>query len=72
MQYAGRVGLTVNGQRIDVVSRDLSALLNEMGFDPRAKVATALNGAFVPASQREGTALSAGDHVEVLSPRQGG
>ena len=37
-----------------------------------AKVATALNGEFVPARAREATSLKDGDRIEILAPRQGG
>lgn len=37
-----------------------------------ARVATALNGEFVPAAAREATSLKDGDALEILSPMQGG
>ena len=37
-----------------------------------AKVATALNGEFVPARSREATPVKDGDRIEILAPRQGG
>ena len=37
-----------------------------------AKVATALNGNFLPAASRAATALKAGDALEVVAPMQGG
>ena len=37
-----------------------------------AKVATALNGEFVPARAREATPVKDGDRIEILAPRQGG
>ncbi|KHA50343.1 Thiamine biosynthesis protein ThiS [Sulfitobacter geojensis] len=37
-----------------------------------AKIATAVNGVFVPATVRAQHALSTGDTVEILAPMQGG
>ena len=37
-----------------------------------AKVATALNGEFVPARVREAIRLKDGDRIEIVAPRQGG
>ena len=37
-----------------------------------AKVATALNGEFVPARARAATPLKEGDRIEIVAPRQGG
>ena len=37
-----------------------------------AKVATALNGDFVPERMRASTPVSPGDRVEIVSARQGG
>ena len=63
--------LEVNGTRHRVQAPDLAALLVELGFDDRA-VATALDGAFVPAALRGSTPLVPGARVEVLAPMQGG
>jgi len=49
----------------------LDSLCRELGFAD-AKIATALNGAFVPKTERATAALADGDAVEILSPRQGG
>ena len=35
-------------------------------------VATAVNGSFTPAGQRDASVLHEGDRVEVLAPMQGG
>ena len=37
-----------------------------------AKVATALNGEFVPARARNAVAVKDGDRIEIVAPRQGG
>ena len=49
----------------------LAALIAEQELAD-AKVATAVNGEFVPARARAQTPLAAGDRVEILSARQGG
>lgn len=63
--------LTINGQPADPAARTLAELVDELGLGD-AKVATALNGAFVPARARGEAALTDGDRIEIVSPRQGG
>ena len=63
--------LTINGQPADHAAGTLAELVAELGLGD-AKVATALNGAFVPVRARGTTKLTEGDRVEVVSPRQGG
>jgi sulfur carrier protein len=63
--------ITVNGEERQTEARTLDELCRELGFG-EARVATARNGEFVPASARSSAALANGDKVEVLSPRQGG
>jgi sulfur carrier protein len=65
------IELLVNGQRAASTARTLEALLDEQGFGG-AKVATAVNGAFVPETRRSETLIGAGDRVEILTARQGG
>jgi sulfur carrier protein len=62
--------IVVNGEVQDVSAKNLSELLESQDFG--SKVATALNGTFVPIGARASTALSDGDLVEILSPMQGG
>lgn len=66
-----RIQLTVNGEPLQTAARTLAELLSETGYGD-LKVATAINGTFVPAARRTTTRLAAGDHVEVVAPRQGG
>lgn len=66
-----RLALVVNGEQAAVQSATLAALLDEMGF-AGLKVATAVNGDFVPERRRADTYLAAGDKIEVVAPRQGG
>ena len=49
----------------------LAAALQSLDYGD-AKVATALNGEFVPARVRESTPVSEGDRLEIVAPRQGG
>lgn len=63
--------IEVNGEPREVNGATLAEALAELGWGT-AKVATALNGDFVPASARAGQALREGDRVEVLAPMQGG
>ena len=63
--------ITVNGTATEVRADTLAAVLDELGYG-EAKIATALNEDFVPAAARGQTALSPGDRVEIVAPRQGG
>jgi sulfur carrier protein len=60
-----------NGETREVAGRGLSEILRELGYVDAA-IATAVNGEFVPARQRDAITLNAGDALEVLAPRQGG
>jgi sulfur carrier protein len=63
--------IIVNGEAQETEARTLAELCGALGLG-EARVATALNGDFVPAGRRGDTALKSGDHVEIVSPRQGG
>ena len=63
--------IIVNGQSLDVTATLLDAALAELGYG-EARVATALNGEFVPAHARCSTCLDDGDRLEILAPMQGG
>ena len=63
--------IEVNGEAREVTATRLDAAMVELGWG-EAKVATALNGNFVPAGARGATTLSDGDRLEVLSAMQGG
>ena len=65
------MNILLNGKQRDVVARDLLTALEELGLGG-AKVATALNGAFVPVAARKDTKLRDGDWLEVVAPKQGG
>ncbi len=63
--------IEVNGEQREIKSVDLESALTELGWGA-ARVATALNGSFVPAASRSGSVLSSGDRLEVLTAMQGG
>lgn len=63
--------LTINGERQLIASATLERALFELGYGD-AKVATALNGDFVPAGRRGGITLKPGDRIEIVTARQGG
>lgn len=61
----------LNDDAHDVDAATLAAALEAFGFAGR-KIATAVNGRFVPAAARPTTRLVDGDRVEVVAPMQGG
>jgi sulfur carrier protein len=63
--------LIINGEPEERDAATLLALVETLGL-AEAKIATALNGVFVPASARGRTALVDGDKVEIVAPMQGG
>ncbi|MGE0211168.1 MAG: sulfur carrier protein ThiS [Parvibaculaceae bacterium] len=63
--------IVLNGQPREVSGTNVTALLEELGYGS-ARVAAAVNGAFVPASLRPTTMLLEGDRLEVVAPMQGG
>jgi sulfur carrier protein len=71
LQHEASTELMVNGRKTVSEANTLAALIAERGLG-EAKVATALNGQFVPEARRATTTLSSGDRVEIVSARQGG
>lgn len=67
----GPIVLTVNGEARTTLAETLADLITAENFG-ETRVATALNGAFVPARSRASRLLEAGDRIEILSARQGG
>jgi sulfur carrier protein len=65
------VRLVVNGEMQDVPASTLADALQSLDL-AEAKVATALNGEFVPARARASTPVKDGDRIEIVAPRQGG
>lgn len=65
------VQILVNGEAVNASVVSLAELLALLGYTG-AKIATAVNGDFVPERKRDVTVLAAGDRVEIVAPRQGG
>lgn len=65
------VTISINGEPRELSAATLEQALRELGYGD-AKLATALNGDFVPARRRGETALTSGDRIEILTARQGG
>lgn len=61
----------VNGDPKDIETATLAAALNALGYAGK-KIATAVNGQFVPATVRPSKVLAEGDKIEVVAPMQGG
>jgi len=61
----------VNGDPREVAATTLDGLLAELGLGGR-RLATALDGDFVPAARRGAQALREDCRVEIVSPMQGG
>jgi sulfur carrier protein len=66
-----RIELIVNGLKSETAARTLAELVAECELSD-ARVATALNGHFVPEARRASTQLETGDRIEIVSARQGG
>ncbi len=63
--------IRVNGEDRDVAAATLDAALSELGYGG-LRVATAVDGNFVPATRRAAQALAEGSTLEILAPMQGG
>lgn len=63
--------IDVNGEPREVAGTTVAQALAELGWG-EARVATALNGVFVPVDARGDQPLAPGDRLEVLAPMQGG
>ncbi|MEQ1650886.1 MAG: sulfur carrier protein ThiS [Hyphomicrobium sp.] len=63
--------IVVNGRLLTTSCGSLAQLVAAQ-TTAGAKIATAVNGHFVPAVLRATTLLQPGDRVEIVSPRQGG
>jgi len=60
-----------NGESVEVSASNLAECLVLLGVSDQ-HIATAVNGEFVPRSQRHQLQLTEGDRLEVVSPMQGG
>ncbi len=63
--------LVVNGEPQEIPAATLAEAVQSLDFG-EAKIATALNGEFVPARARASTPVNDGDRIEIVAPRQGG
>ena len=68
---AASLRIVLNGAPAQAPAGSLQDLLDAGGF-AGVKVATAVNGTFVPARARATYQLTTGDQIEVVSARQGG
>jgi len=63
--------ILVNDETKIIKNHSLADVLIELGYG-ETKVATALDGQFVPRSDRASRILSEGCRLEILAPMQGG
>lgn len=63
--------IKINGETCDISCSTLTELLNHLGHESD-QVATAVNGVFVPASERDKYVLSSDDAVDIIAPMAGG
>ena len=63
--------VTVNGEKVEAVDKNLAEYLEEKAFDIK-KIAVEINGEIVPKSKYSETVLHDGDSVEVVSFVGGG
>ncbi len=61
----------VNGEPREISSASVAALLHELDYEG-THFAIAVNYDVVPRSRWAETALSNGDQIEIITPRQGG
>ena len=65
------LALTINGEVRQSSAATLLELLADLGYGAN-RVATAVNGDFVPERLRSSHRLAPGDAIEIVAPRQGG
>jgi sulfur carrier protein len=65
------MNILVNDEARSVSADTLAALIDELGLGG-ARVATAVEGEFVPVTRRSALALTEGMKVEIVAPMQGG
>ncbi|HET9272971.1 MAG TPA: sulfur carrier protein ThiS [Methyloceanibacter sp.] len=63
--------ILLNGEAFVTDAATLDELCAVLGL-AEAKIATAVNGAFVAAATRGSTKLAEADEIEIVAPRQGG
>ena len=70
-QTQDQIELIVNGEPFDGDVTTLADLIGALGYGDQ-RIATAVNGDFVPGPDRKTYELRDGDNIEVVAPRQGG
>ncbi|GBQ92848.1 thiamine biosynthesis protein ThiS [Acetobacter nitrogenifigens DSM 23921 = NBRC 105050] len=65
------MNIVVNDETRVVNARTLAALVDELGYGD-ARIATAVDGEFIPGSRRCGLDIVDGMRVEIVAPMQGG
>lgn len=65
------MNILVNDEARSVSSDTLATLIDELGLGG-ARVATAVEGEFVPVTRRSALALTEGMKIEIVAPMQGG
>lgn len=63
--------IIVNSQSVEITANNLDTVLIELGYED-GRIATAINGDFIPEGIRTKTILNEGDRIEILAPMQGG
>ncbi len=63
--------ILLNGEPFDTGAKTLAELCMHLGYGD-VKIATAVNGDFVPEQSRSKVQLTARDKIEIVTPRQGG
>jgi sulfur carrier protein len=65
------VVVTVNGERIEVSATTIPSLLRELDYESKFLV-VAVNHDVVQRRRWDEVEIKAGDHIEIVTPRQGG
>ena len=63
--------VVLNGERVEIAARNLTALLSEKDYE-HTNLAIAVNQRVVPRAAWPDTTLNSGDQIEIITPRQGG
>jgi len=63
--------ILLNGNQLETEAKTLEDLCRSLGYS-NDKIATALNGEFIPERNRQDAVLTRNDKIEIVSPRQGG
>ena len=66
------MNIKLNGEQAETGAKNLGELCLMLGFEVGAKIATAINGEFVPEAARSSQSIANNDEVEIVAPRQGG